>query len=250
MLILITNDDGVHAPGIIALAAALRPLGRVVVVAPDREKSAASHSLTLHHPLRIDELEEDRFSVDGTPTDCVHLAIHVILEGRKPDLLVSGINRGGNLGQDITYSGTVWAALEGNIMGIHSMAVSLVDDRYSDYRPAALFAARMAERIRDHGLPEDTVLNLNIPDDPEQNLERYVITHQGYHRFEESVVKNSDPRGRSYYWIGGQKLPYRGGIDTDVGAVSAGYISVTPLHADMTKYEAIENLRKWKGDGS
>lgn len=250
MLILITNDDGVHAPGIIALAAALRPLGRVVVVAPDREKSAASHSLTLHHPLRIDELEEDRFSVDGTPTDCVHLAIHVILEGRKPDLLVSGINRGGNLGQDITYSGTVWAALEGNIMGIHSMAVSLVDDRYSDYRPAALFAARMAERIRDHGLPEDTVLNLNIPDDPEQDLERYVITHQGYHRFEESVVKNSDPRGRSYYWIGGQKLPYRGGIDTDVGAVSAGYISVTPLHADMTKYEAIENLRKWKGDGS
>jgi 5'-nucleotidase len=248
MLILITNDDGVFAPGIITLAGAMRDLGRVVVVAPDREKSAASHSLTLHHPLRIDEIEEDRYSVDGTPTDCVHLAVHVILAEQKPDLLVSGINSGGNLGQDITYSGTVWAAQEGNLMGIPSMAISLVDDRYSDYRPSALFATRMAGWIRDRGLPDDTILNVNVPDDPEQDLDRYVITHQGYHRFEESVVKNTDPRGRSYYWIGGQKLPYRGGIETDVGAVSAGFISVTPLHADMTRYEAMESLRYWKGE--
>jgi 5'-nucleotidase len=226
----------------------MRDLGRVVVVAPDREKSAASHSLTLHHPLRIDEIEEDRYSVDGTPTDCVHLAVHVILAEQKPDLLVSGINSGGNLGQDITYSGTVWAAQEGNLMGIPSMAISLVDDRYSDYRPSALFATRMAGWIRDRGLPDDTILNVNVPDDPEQDLDRYVITHQGYHRFEESVVKNTDPRGRSYYWIGGQKLPYRGGIETDVGAVSAGFISVTPLHADMTRYEAMESLRYWKGE--
>jgi 5'-nucleotidase len=249
MLILVTNDDGVYAPGLIALSGALSELGRVVIVAPDREKSAASHSLTLNHPLRIDELEEDRYFVDGTPTDCVHLAVHVILKEQKPDLLVSGINRGGNLGQDITYSGTVWAALEGNLMGIPSMAVSLVDDRYSDYRPAALFAARMAGWIRDRGLPDETVLNINIPDNPEQDLDRYVITRQGYHRFEESVVRNIDPRGRSYFWIGGQKLPSKGDIATDVGAVTAGYISVTPLHADMTRYEAMDNLRHWKEEG-
>jgi 5'-nucleotidase len=205
-------------------------------------------ALTLNHPLRIEELEEDRYAVDGTPTDCVHLAVHVILEARKPELLVSGINRGGNLGQDITYSGTVWAALEGNLMGIPSMAVSLVDDRYSDYRPAARFAVMMAGWVRDRGLPEDTILNINVPDNPDQDLDRFVITHQGYHRFEESVVRNADPRGRSYFWIGGQKLPYKGGVETDVGAVTAGYISVTPLHADMTKYESVEALRQWQGD--
>ncbi len=249
MLILVTNDDGVYAPGIISLTGALREMGRVVVVAPDREKSAVSHSLTLNRPLRITELEEDRYSVDGTPTDCVHLALHVILGEQKPDILVSGINKGGNLGKDVTYSGTVWAALEGNLLGIPSAAVSLVDDRFSDYRPAAMFAARMAGWIVERGLPEDTVLNVNVPDDPDQDLDRYAITRMGHHRFEESVVQNTDPRGQPYFWIGGQKLSGRESTDTDVGAVSAGFISVTPLHADMTKYDAVETIRRWKREG-
>jgi 5'-nucleotidase len=248
MLILVTNDDGVYAPGILALAEALREVGKVVVAAPDRERSAASHSLTLNQPLRIDELDDDRYAIDGTPTDCVHLAVNVILEGRKPDLLVSGINRGGNMGQDVTYSGTVWAALEGNLMGIPSFAVSLADDRYSDYRPSAMFAARTARWIGENSLPEDTILNINIPDDPRQNLGKYLFTSQGFNRFSENVIRKEDPRGRSYYWIGGERLPFRGSTETDVGAVAAGYISVTPLHADMTNYGELESLKSLHPD--
>ncbi len=245
MLILVTNDDGVYAPGILALAEALREAGEVVVAAPDRERSAASHSLTLNQPLRIQEIEKGRHAIDGTPTDCVHLAVHVILDGKKPDLLVSGINRGGNLGQDITYSGTVWAALEGNLMGIPSFAVSLADDRYGDYRPAARFAVKVASWVRQRGLPPDTILNVNVPDDPDQDLDRFLITRQGYNRFSESVVRKEDPRGRSYYWIGGERLPSKNGIETDVGAVEAGYISVTPLHADMTNHRELKELRNF-----
>ena len=248
MLILVTNDDGVYAPGILALAEALREVGKVVVAAPDRERSAASHSLTLNRPLRIDELETDRYSIDGTPTDCVHLAVNVILQGQKPDLLVSGINRGGNMGQDVTYSGTVWAALEGNLMEIPSFSISLADDRYADYRPAALFAARTARWIEEKGLPEGTILNINVPDDPEQDLDKYLFTRQGFNRFAESVIQNEDPRGRSYFWIGGERLPFRGGTETDVGAVASGYISVTPLHADMTNYRELETLKNLNPD--
>ncbi|UCF89531.1 MAG: 5'/3'-nucleotidase SurE [bacterium] len=248
MLILVTNDDGVYAPGILALSGALGEVGRVVVAAPDRERSAASHSLTLNQPLRIEKLDHDRYAIDGTPTDCVHLAVNVILEGAKPDLLVSGINRGGNMGQDVTYSGTVWAALEGNLMGIPSFAISLVDDRYADYRPAAIFAARTARWIAENGLPEDTILNINVPDDPEQDLDKYLFTSQGYNRFSESVIRKEDPRGKSYYWIGGERLPFRGSPETDVGAVAGGYISVTPLHADMTNYGELESLKKLHPD--
>lgn len=244
MLILVTNDDGVHAPGIRILSQALRELGRVVIAAPDRERSAASHSLTLHHPLRMEEVTEDCFAVDGTPTDCIHLAVHVILD-QKPDLLVSGINRGGNLGDDITYSGTVWGALEGNLMGIPSFSISLVDYRNEDYRPAARFAVKVASWIEEYGLPEQTILNINVPDDPDQNLDRYLITHQGRRRFAETVIQKEDPRGRSYFWIGGEPLPPEGGIETDVGAVGDGFISVTPLHADMTNHQALERIRSW-----
>jgi len=248
MLILVTNDDGVYAPGILALSEALEDVGEVIVAAPDRERSAVSHSLTLNQPLRIDELGENRYAIDGTPTDCVHLAVNILLEGRKPDLLVSGINRGGNLGQDVSYSGTVWAALEGNLMGIPSFAVSLVDDRYADYRPAALFASRTARWIGEKGLPDDVIFNVNVPDDPGQDLDKYLFTRQGYNRFSENVIRKEDPRGRSYYWIGGERLPFRGGTDTDVGAVTAGYISVTPLHADMTHYRELESLKHLNPD--
>ena len=247
MLILVTNDDGVHAPGIRALASALKDLGRVVVAAPDRERSAASHSLTLHHPLRIDRVDEDRYAIDGTPTDCIHLAVHVILK-EKPDLLVSGINRGANLGDDITYSGTVWGAMEGNLMGIPSFAISLVEADSQDYGPASRFAVMVCRWIRKFGLPGDTVLNVNVPDDPDLDLDRYLITHQGRRRFAETVVEKKDPRSRSYFWIGGEPLPPEGGIETDVGAVGEGYISVTPLHADMTNYQAMDRMAGWKSD--
>jgi len=248
MVILVTNDDGVYAPGILSLADALRTVGEVVVVAPDRERSAASHSLTLNQPLRIDELGKDRYAIDGTPTDCVHLAVNVILEGRKPDLLVSGINRGGNMGQDVTYSGTVWAALEGNLMGIPSFAVSLADDRYSDYRPAARFAERTARWIMENGLPEGAIFNINVPDNPEQDLEKFLFTSQGYNRFSENVVRKEDPRGKSYFWIGGERITYSGDTQTDVGAVTEGYISITPLHADMTNYRELESLKNFHPD--
>ena len=248
MVILVTNDDGAYAPGILALSDALREVGKVIVAAPDRERSAASHSLTLNQPLRIDELGNDRYAIDGTPTDCVHLGINVILAGTKPDLLVSGINRGGNMGQDVTYSGTVWAALEGNLMGVPSFAISLADDRYADYRPAAMFATRTARWIVDNGLPEDTILNINVPDDPAQDLGKYLFTSQGFSRFSERVVQKEDPRGKSYFWIGGEKLPVTGGIEVDVGAVAAGYISVTPLHADMTNYRELELLKNLHPD--
>lgn len=244
MLILVTNDDGVYAPGILALADALQEVGDVVVAAPDRERSAVSHSLTLNQPLRIEELARDRYAIDGTPTDCVHLGINVILAGSKPDLLVSGINRGGNMGQDITYSGTVWAALEGNLMGIPSFAISLTDDRFADYRPAAMFAVRTVRWIQEKGLPPDTILNINVPDDPGQDLDKYLYTSQGVSRFSESVIQKEDPRGRSYFWIGGERLPFKGDARSDVGAVAAGYISVTPLHADMTNHSELDNLRQ------
>ncbi len=245
MLILVTNDDGVHAPGIRALSQSLKKMGRVVIAAPDRERSAASHSLTLYHPLRVVKVDRDIYAIDGTPTDCIHLAIHVILKNEKPDLLVSGINRGANLGQNITYSGTVWAALEGNLMGIPSFAMSLVEYKNHDYRPAAEFAVKVARWIDEYGPPKDTVLNVNVHDDPQQDLDRYLITHQGWQRFNESVIEKEDPRGKSYFWIGGEQMPPEGGIDTDVGAVADGHISVTPLHADMTNYQALEAIRSW-----
>jgi len=247
VLILVTNDDGVNAPGIQALARAMMGLGRVVVAAPDRERSAVSHSLTLHHPLRIERVGEDCYSVDGTPTDCIHMGVHVILKGQKPDLIVSGINRGGNLGHNITYSGTVWAAIEGNLMGIPSFAMSLVEAGNLDYEPAGLFALKIGRWVERNGLPEGTILNINVPDNPRQDLERFTVTRQGRRQFLDSVVEKKDPRERPYFWIGGDQLPVEDDAETDVGAVGRGYISVTPLHSDMTDYNALGAIRSWDG---
>ncbi len=237
-MILVTNDDGVQAPGIVELARALTALDEVTVVAPDREHSAVSHAVTLRHPLRVTRLAPGRYSVDGTPSDCIHLASFHILP-RKPDLLVSGVNRGPNLGDDLTYSGTVWAALEGRLMGIPAFAVSLAAEDPRDYRPAADFAVRAARWVLAHGLPPETILNINVPDVPVLDLSRVRITRQGRRRFSESVVEKTDPRGGRYFWIGGTPLEIEGGEDTDVGAVAAGFISITPLHADMTNHAAL-----------
>ena len=243
MLILVTNDDGIHTPGIAVLAQALATLGRVVIVAPDRERSAAGHSLTLHAPLRAEELRTDVFAVDGTPTDCVNLGIHGLLPAR-PDLVVSGINRGGNLGDDITYSGTVSAAMEATLMGVPAFAVSLDGDRFQteDFVVAARFSLELARKVAHQGLPADTFLNVNIPPGVPLGVS---LTRQGKRRYADLVVEKLDPRGRKYYWIGGGMASFHDVEGTDFHAVSLGYISVTPLHLDLTNYRSFDALSTW-----
>ncbi len=246
MKILVTNDDGIHAPGIEALAEALRGVGEVAVVAPDRERSAVSHALTLHHPLRAECLGPGRFAVDGTPTDCVNLGIHSLLDFH-PDLVVSGINRGANLGDDVTYSGTVAAAMEATLMGIPAFAISLVcREGHGDYGAAAAFAARLAGTVVARGLPADTFLNVNVPDLRADQLLPPLITTQGKRRYEGTIVDKVDPRGRCYYWIGTADLAFLDIQGSDSAAISAGHISVTPLHLDLTNRSSIDMLRKWE----
>jgi 5'-nucleotidase len=245
MNIMVTNDDGITAPGIIALAVALRTLGRVAVVAPDREQSAVSHAITLHHPLRAEQRSDDTFAVSGTPTDCVNLGIHNLLDFR-PDLVVSGINRGGNMGDDITYSGTVSAAMEATLMGIPAIAVSLATTgEGTNYEAAALFIRRLAQRVGEEGLPPDTFLNVNVPDLPCERLKQPVITKQGKKRYQGAIVDKIDPRGRQYYWIGSIEATYEDIEGTDYAAVIRGHISITPLHLDLTNYASLELLRGW-----
>jgi 5'-nucleotidase len=241
-LILVSNDDGIHSAGLTALADALEPFGEVVVVAPDREQSACSHALTLHRPLRIDEIRPRRFTVDGTPTDCVNLAVNAILD-RRPSLLVSGINRGANLGDDVTYSGTVSAAMEGTLLGIPSIAMSLVGRGPYDFTTAAAFAARLAASVLARGLPADTLLNVNVPETPAGVAPSTVLaTRMGRRRYGDAIVEKLDPRGRKYYWIGGEDVPFVAEEGTDFHAVHNGRISVTPIHLDLTNYRALESL--------
>lgn len=243
MLILVTNDDGIHSPGITALAAALAPLGRVVVVAPDRERSAVGHALTLHAPLRAEELRTDVFAVDGTPTDCVNLGIHGLL-GTAPDLVVSGINRGGNLGDDITYSGTVAAAMESTLMGVPAFAISLEGERFraEDFAVAAGFSRSLAELVVRNGLPGDTFLNVNIPAGRPGGA---CLTRQGKRRYSDLVVEKLDPRGRKYYWIGGGEVGFHDLPGTDFHAIRQGLISITPLHLDLTNDRSFATLEPW-----
>jgi len=244
--ILVTNDDGIYSKGIILLARALTEVGEVFVVAPDREKSAIAHSLTLHRPLRVERIKRNFFAVDGTPADCVHLAVNTILP-EHPGLIVSGINKGGNLGDDITYSGTVSAAFEGTLLGIPSFAVSLVARSHFKFHPAARFAVRVAHAILKKGLPKDTLLNVNVPNLPEEEIQSYQITQQGrWVHNGGTVVEKMDPRGKKYYWIGGGQLVFDRRGNTDFEAVSKGAVSVTPLHLDLTDYTSIPLLKKWK----
>jgi 5'-nucleotidase len=242
-LILVTNDDGVHSPGIDALNAAMMELGEVYIVAPDRERSAVSHALTLHRPLKADELREHVFSVNGTPTDCVALAVHKILP-RKPDLVASGINRGANLGDDVTYSGTVSAAMEGTILGVPSFAISLAGDRPFLYNSAVPFAIEVGRYILDKQLPYDTLLNVNVPNLPKEALKGVRITKQGKRIYDSAIQEIFSPWGEKHYWIGGGKPYWEHGEDLDMQCVINGYVSVTPVHLDMTNYSALEILRK------
>jgi 5'-nucleotidase len=244
--ILVTNDDGIHSDGIIVLAKALREVGDVYVVAPDREKSAIAHSLTLHRPLRVDRVRKNVYAVDGTPADCVHIGVNAVLPER-PQLIVSGINKGGNLGDDITYSGTVSAAFEGTLLGIPSFAISVVSRSHFRFQPAAHFAVKAARAVRKWGLPKDTLLNINVPNLKEEEIKSYKITRQGrWVHSENAVVEKVDPRGRKYYWIGGGEWIYEQRRDTDFAAVSSAHISITPLRLDMTNYVSIRELKEWR----
>jgi len=245
LLILLTNDDGITAPGLCALAEAFQSLGDVVVVAPDRERSAVSHALTLHSPLRAWKHTEGWYAVDGTPTDCVNLGLHGLFE-QKPGMVVSGINRGGNMGDDITYSGTVSAAMEATLMGVPALAVSLDGDGGSvaDYRVAADFALRIASRTLETGLPPDTFLNINVPNVPADHIRGTCLTRQGKRIYSDLVERKLDPRGKSYYWIGCGELGFEPIPGTDFHAVANHFVSVTPLHLDLTNYGAFSLLKQ------
>jgi 5'-nucleotidase len=242
-MILVSNDDGIHSEGIRALAAALGALDRVVVVAPNRERSAAGHSLTLDRPLRVERLEEGWFSVDGTPTDCVNLAVNGILRPR-PRIVVSGVNKGQNLGDDVTYSGTVSAAMEGTLLGIPSLAVSLVARESFRFETAATFATELAALVLEHGLPRDTLLNVNVPNLPRATIPGVAVTRQGRRRYSDAIVENVDPRGRKYYWIGGEEIEAEAEPGTDFHAVREGRISVTPIHLDLTNHASLPEVSK------
>jgi 5'-nucleotidase len=243
-LILVTNDDGVHAPGIQALAAALRPLGEVHVVAPDREVSACAQSLTLKHPLRAERIETNVHSVDGTPADCVNLAIVKLLP-RRPDLVVSGINRGANLGEDVFYSGTVGGAREGTFFGVHALAFSLAARSEMDFGPAAGFARTLAALVLEKGLPERTLLNVNVPPGP---ITGVAVTVQGRREHEGTILEGLDPRRRTYYWIEEGRDRWVSDDVSDIFAVRKGLVSVTPLQTDTTHHAVLAAFRAWQDD--
>lgn len=245
MHFLISNDDGIEARGIQVLSERMRKLGKVIIVAPDKNCSGASNSLTLDSPIRIRELGDDRFRVRGTPTDCVHIALTGLLE-KDPDIVVSGINSGANLGDDVIYSGTVAAAMEGRFLGLPAIAVSLVfDDRPVHYETAAEAVALLVDRLRQDPLPADTILNINVPDLPWEDVQGFEVTRLGYRHRAEPMSRMTDPRGRPMYWIGPAGAGQDAGPGTDFDAIRRGFISVTPIHVDLTRYQALEQVSGW-----
>jgi 5'-nucleotidase len=243
--LLVTNDDGVHAPALDALREALRPLGRVTVVVPDRDQSATSQSLTLHRPLRIRRHADDRFSIDGTPTDCVLIAFHGLLDHR-PDVVVSGINHGPNMGEDVFYSGTVAAAIEGALQGVPAIAVSLVDPQDTpDFGEPAAFVARLVREVGRRGVTGKRVINVNVPYRPWSEIRGIRVTRLGTRVYSDTLIEKTDPRGRAYYWIGGQEPVWEAHEGTDFQAVSEGFVSVTPLALDLTDYKIMVEMERW-----
>jgi 5'-nucleotidase len=238
-IVLVTNDDGVHAAGLAALARALDDLADVYVLAPEREQSACGHSLTLHRPLRVEPVQERWFAVNGTPSDCVNLGVLGFLPER-PVLIVSGINHGTNLGDDVTYSGTVSAAMEGVLLGVPSVAVSLVSG--GDFAEAGRAARLVAARVLGEGLPPKTLLNVNVPADPPRGIR---VTRLGHRVYSGRIVEQTDPRGRTHYWIGGGEPAWELLEGSDMAAVNEGFVSVTPLHLDLTSHRALVEMREW-----
>ena len=249
MRVLVSNDDGVDAPGIQALAAGLRAAGHeVTVVAPDRDRSGASNSLTLDLPIRAKALDERTISVAGTPTDCVHLALAGLLE-QQPDIVVSGINNAANLGDDVIYSGTVAAAMEGRFLGLPAIAMSLVtrDHQGQHFETAARVAVELVARLLADPLPADTILNVNVPDRPWAEVAGFEVTRLGHRHRAEPCVPQTDPRGRQVWWIGPAGPEQDAGPGTDFDALRRGCVSITPIHVDLTRYQALETVAGWVG---
>lgn len=253
-LILVTNDDGVHSAGIKELTRRLKRVGDLLVVAPAFEQSATSHSLTLHRPLRCDEIAKNTYIVDGTPTDCVNLAVNFILKGRRPDMLFSGINRGPNMGDDVHYSGTVSAAVEGGIIGVPSVAVS-VTGSLSDaiagrggfrFDVAGAFSEKLARLILKKWLPKGVILNVNVPNLPAEKIKGHKITFQGKKNYINIATEKIDPRNKKYYWISGEEAGFDNIPGSDCNAVSMGIISITPIRVNLTHEGSIKELRRWK----
>jgi 5'-nucleotidase len=244
MHILLSNDDGYLAEGLIALANALRDHAEISVVAPDRNRSAASNSLTLEMPLRVNIADNGFIKVDGTPTDCVHLAITGLLE-HEPDMVFAGINHGANLGDDVLYSGTVAAATEGRFLGLPAIAISLAGNNPHYFETAAQVAVTLLNQLIKKPLSKDTILNVNVPDVAIKDLKGYQATRLGQRHKSEPVIKSNDPRGRIIYWVGPPGGEQDAGPGTDFYAISEGYVSVTPLQIDLTRYESIDALASW-----
>ncbi|HHV43333.1 MAG TPA: 5'/3'-nucleotidase SurE [Firmicutes bacterium] len=255
MLILVTNDDGINAPGIWALARAMQELGRVMIVAPSEEKSGTGHSITVHRPLRVEQVRScdglEAYVVNGTPADCVKLGMEG-LSNESPNIVVSGINRGPNLGTDVLYSGTVSGAMEGAILGAVAMAISVDLDHNPpedfDYEPAARIAKQLVERFSREALPKETLLNVNVPAVPYEAIKGIKFTRLGTRRYRDVFDKRLDPRGRVYYWMAGDVVDLDPDPMTDTATVKEGYVSITPIHYDLTEYNLLEEMKHWHID--
>jgi 5'-nucleotidase len=249
MKILVSNDDGILAPGLALLADACREVGEVTVVAPDREQSGTSHSLTLHRPLRPTRRPDGGYQVDGTPTDCVMLALQTLMPAR-PDFVFSGVNHGPNMGEDVLYSGTVAAAMEAVMLGVPGIGISFAGNQpetMETYRDVLVHLIARITSVSD--FPRDTLLNINLPRGPASELRGIKVTRLGSRFFSESLTRMKDPWGREIFWIGGGTITWTGGEEADHVAVAEGYISITPLHMDLTNYSLIETVRGWALEG-
>ncbi|PID62932.1 MAG: 5'/3'-nucleotidase SurE [Gammaproteobacteria bacterium] len=247
MRFLVANDDGYLSPGIHALKQAMGELGESVIVAPDRNRSGASNSLTLSHPVHVRRHEHEVYSVEGTPTDCVNIALSGLLDN-EPDMVVSGINDAPNMGDDVLYSGTVAAAIEGRSLGHPAIAVSMASHQPRHYHTAARVTRRIVEGLMHHPLPADTILNINVPDLPEIELKGIRATRLGIRHPSQNAISLTSPRGETLYWIGPAGEIADEGAGTDFGAVNEGYVSVTPLHIDLTRHDTIGSLESWLGE--
>lgn len=247
MHILLSNDDGFQAEGLQTLAHALREMADITIVAPNRDRSAASNSLTIERPIRAIEFKPGCFSVDGTPTDCVHLGITGLLD-REPDMVVSGINAGANMGDDVIYSGTVAAAMEGRFLGLPAVAVSVNSLQPESFENAAQVTKALVKQIIDRPFPEDAILNVNIPDIPLDQIQGFATTRLGNRHKAESAIMSHDPRGKPIYWVGAAGPEQDAGPGTDFYAVNNNCVSVTPLQVDLTRYNAMDAVKSWLDD--
>lgn len=244
MRILLCNDDGYQSDGLATLAISVSDLADIVIVAPDRNQSGASHSLTLDTPLRVGRTRDGMYYVNGTPTDCVHLALTGLLDA-EPDMVIAGINHGANLGDDVLYSGTVAAAAEGRFLGLPAIAVSLVGENPRHFDTAGQAIRVMIQQLENVPLPPDMTLNINVPDVPYQELKGFQATRLGYRHRAEPVIESHDPKGRLLYWVGAAGAGQDAGPGTDFHAVENGFVSVTPMHFDLTRHAGLEGLETW-----